>query len=126
MAFVEIPGDMSKVNIFILDDQPVDIDSVLHEHPVTSDYKLVYGCKTIQECETIAKTGWSDLYVIYDNKWMNGLVYLQVRSIWKNVAFRLPVEHLWPAIIYIGGGVKSLTEYVDYYQEVSNGKYPPL
>jgi hypothetical protein len=122
--------DADKIMVFVRNNQPANIDDILQGYD-SANYKLVYGCETTQDCEKVAEVTWSNIYVIHDNTWIDGQLYLQVRtktnSIWKGAAFISPVKFLWSDIDAIESGIKSVSEYVDNYQQkVSEGKYPAL
>jgi hypothetical protein len=92
-------------------------------------FKLVYDCKTVEECEAFIGPlrRYHDFYIIYDNKWMNGDTYVQMRFLDKGTVFRASKAYLQTTITSIVGGIKSKKEYVEYYQKgVSDGKIPPL
>ncbi|KAF9279517.1 hypothetical protein BGZ68_007867 [Mortierella alpina] len=116
--------------VFVLDGHPNDVEKLFVERPYSIvKFRFVYGYKTVEECDLFAKSSYKyqEYYVVFDNKWINGDVYPQVKCMFTGMAFRAPVSYVSPSILGMASGVKSVAFFVDVHTTaVSEGEMPPL
>jgi len=65
-----------KYILFMLDKGPEYLEKIFLEvshKPV--ELEFVYGCKSVEDCDAAAELEHEHLFLIYDNKWLDGKPY---------------------------------------------------
>lgn len=116
--------ELEKYVVFVLDKGPDDLEKIfLEKSKFPVELTFVYDCKSVEECDAVAELQckYLAIYLIYDNKWLDGKPYPQMRMMSTGETFRFPYTDIWRNIVSLTSGTEFTDDLMEYYEESLSG-----